>query len=174
MKKQRHHFPDQGPYSQSYGFSSSYVWMWELDNRKDWVLKNWCLWTIVLEKTLEYPLDRKEIKPLNPKRNQPWIFIERTVLKLKLQSFGDLMRIADSLEKTLMLAKMRTGGEDRGWDSWMASPTQGTWVWANCGRWWRTGEPGVLSPRDCKESDQTERLKNHSPNNILCFLFPHR
>ena len=78
IKKQRHYFADKGPYSQSYGFSSSYVWMWELDYKESWALKNWCFWTVVLEKTLESPLECKEIKPVNPKGNQSWIFIGRT------------------------------------------------------------------------------------------------
>ena len=76
--KIRHHSVDKGPYSQSYGFSSSHVWMWELDHKEAWAPKNWCFWTVVLEKTLESLLDCKEIKPVNPKRNQPWIFIGRT------------------------------------------------------------------------------------------------
>ena len=78
IKKQRHYFADKGPSSQSYGFSSSHVWMWELDSKKSWALKNWCFWTVVLEKTLESPLDRKEIKPVSPKGNQSWIFTGRT------------------------------------------------------------------------------------------------
>ena len=78
IKKQRHHFADQGLYNQSYGFSSSHVWMWELDHKEDWVPKNWCFWIVVLVKTLESPLDYKEIKPTNPKGNQLWIFIRRT------------------------------------------------------------------------------------------------
>ena len=78
IKKHRHYFLDRCPSSQSYGFSSSHVWMWELDHKESWVLKNWCFWTVVLEKTLESPLDLKEMKPLNPKGNQPWLFIERT------------------------------------------------------------------------------------------------
>ena len=73
----RHYFASKCPYSQSYGFSSSHVWMWELEYKESWVLKNWCFWTVVLEKTLESPLDCKEIKPVNPKRHQPWIFIGR-------------------------------------------------------------------------------------------------
>ena len=77
IKKQRHFFADKGPYSQSYGFSSSHLWMWELDHKEGWALKNWCFWTVVLEKTLESPLGSKEIKPINPKGNQPWIFIGR-------------------------------------------------------------------------------------------------
>ena len=76
--KNRHHFADKCPYIQSYGFSSSHVWMWELDHKESWVPKNWWFWTVVLEKTLESPLDLKEMKPLNPKGNQPWLFIERT------------------------------------------------------------------------------------------------
>ena len=78
IKKQRHYLNHKGPSSQSYGFSSSHVWMWELDHKEGWVSKNWCFWTVVLEKTLESPLDCKEIKPVNPKGNQPWIFIGRT------------------------------------------------------------------------------------------------
>ena len=78
IKKQRHYFAKKGSYCQCYGFSSSHVWMKELDHKESWALKNWCFWTVVLEKTLESPLDCKEIKPVNPKRNQPWIFIGRT------------------------------------------------------------------------------------------------
>ena len=79
-KKQRHHLANKGPSSQSYDFSSSHVWMWELDH---WALKNWCFQTVVLEKTLESPLDSKEIKPVNPKGNQPWIFTGRTHAETK-------------------------------------------------------------------------------------------
>ena len=77
IKKQRHHFASKGLYSQSYGFSSSHIQIWELDHKESWALKNWYFWTVVLEKTLESPLDSKEIKPVNPE-NQPWIFIGRT------------------------------------------------------------------------------------------------
>ena len=78
IKKQRHHFADKGPCSQIYGFSSSHVWLWELDHKEGWAPNFWCLWTVVLEKTLESPLDSKKIKPVNLKGNQPWIFIGRT------------------------------------------------------------------------------------------------
>ena len=78
IEKQRHYFADKGLSSQSYGFSSSHVWMWELDYRESWEPKSWCFWTVVLEKTLESPLDYKEIQPINPKGNQSWIFIGRT------------------------------------------------------------------------------------------------
>ena len=77
MQKQRHYFADKGPYTQSYGFSSSHVWVWELDHKEAWAPKNWYFWTMVLEKSLESPLDSKEIKPVNLKGNQPWIFIGR-------------------------------------------------------------------------------------------------
>ena len=77
IKKQRHHFADTGLSSQRYDFSTSHVWMWELDHKEDWVPKNGCFLTVVIEKTLENSLDCKEIKPVNPKRNQPWIFIGR-------------------------------------------------------------------------------------------------
>ena len=78
IQKQRHYFANKGPSSQSYGFSSSHVWMWELDYKESWVLKNWCFWTVVLEKTLESPLDYKEIHPVHLKGGQSWVFIGRT------------------------------------------------------------------------------------------------
>ena len=78
IKKQRHHFANKGPHSQSYGFSISHIWMWGLDRTEGWVLKNWCFWIVVLEKTLESPLDCKEIKPVNHKGKKSWIFIGRT------------------------------------------------------------------------------------------------
>ena len=114
IKKQRYYFANKGPSSQSYGFSSSHVWMWELDYKDSWVPKNWFFWTVVLEKTLESPLNCKEIQPVHPKGDQSWLFIEGLMLKLKLQYFGQLMWITDSLEKTLMLGKIE-GGRRRGW-----------------------------------------------------------
>ena len=78
IKKQRHNFANKGPSSQSYGFSSSHVWMWEVDQKKSWAPKNRCFWTMVLEKILETPLDCKVIKPVSPKGNQSWTFIGRT------------------------------------------------------------------------------------------------
>ena len=80
--KSRHYFADKGLSNQSYGFSSCHVWMWELDCQESWAPKNWYFWTVVLEKTLENPLDYKEIKPVNPKGNQSWIFIRRLLLLL--------------------------------------------------------------------------------------------
>ena len=78
IKKQRHYIANKGPSSQGYGFSSGHVWMWELDCEESWVPKNWCFWTVVLEKTLENPLDCKEIQPVHPKGDQSWVFIGRT------------------------------------------------------------------------------------------------
>ena len=78
IKKQRHDFVNKGPSSQSYGFSSSHAWMWELEYKESWVLKNWCFWTVVLENTLESPLNCKEIQPAHPKGNQSWVCIGRT------------------------------------------------------------------------------------------------
>ena len=99
-KKKRHHFI-KICINQSYCFSSSHVPMWELDHEEDWVPKNWCFQIVVLES----PLESKELKPVNPKGDQSWIFIGRAVLKLKLQHFGHLMQTANSLEKMLMLGK---------------------------------------------------------------------
>ena len=116
IKKQRHYFADKGLFSQSYGFSSSHVWMWELDHKKSWALKNWCFWTAVLEKALESPLDCKDIKPFNSKKNHLKSLeysLEGLMLKLKRQYSGHLMWRADSLEKTLMLGKTE-GRKKRG------------------------------------------------------------
>ena len=77
IKKQRHYFANKGLSSQSYGFTISHVWTWELDYKESWALKNWCFWSVVLEKTLESPLNCKEIQPVHPKGNQSWIFIGR-------------------------------------------------------------------------------------------------
>ena len=78
IKKQRHYFANKGPSGQGYGFSSGHIWMWELDCEESWALKNWCFWTVVLEKTLETPLDSKEIQPVHPKGDQSWVFFGRT------------------------------------------------------------------------------------------------
>ena len=104
LKKQRHHSADQGPYSQSYGFPSSCVWIWELDHKEGWV-PNWHFWTVVLGKSLKSPLDSKEFKPVNPKGNQPWIFTGRTEAKAETSILCHLMQRVYSLEKTLMLGK---------------------------------------------------------------------
>ena len=112
IKKQRHYFANKGPSSQGYGFSSSHVWMWELEYKESWVQKNWCFWTVVLEKTLESPLDcnRSILEEIGPEYS-----LEGLMLKLKLQSFGHLMRRADSFEKTLMLGKIEGRRRRRRW-----------------------------------------------------------
>ena len=111
IKKQRH-YSVKGPSSEGYGFSSSHVWMWELYYKESWVLKNWCFWTVVLKKTLESPLDCKEIQPLL-KEISPGCSLEGLMLKLKLQYIGHLMWRTDSFDKTLMLGKIE-GGRRRG------------------------------------------------------------
>ena len=106
IKKQRCDFVNKGPSSQGYGSSSSHVWMGELDYNESWAQKNWCFWTVVLEKALESALDYKEIQPVYPRGDSRRCSVEGLMLKLKLQYFGHLMRRADSLEKTLMLGKI--------------------------------------------------------------------
>ena len=121
-------FGKKSPSGQGSGFSSGHIWMWDLDYKESWAPKNWCFWTVVLEKTLESPLDCKEIQPVHPKGNQSWIFIG-LMLKLKLQYFGHLMWRANSFEKTLMLGKIEDRRR-RGWHRmrcWMASPTPGAY-----------------------------------------------
>ena len=122
-EKQRHYFANKDLSSQSYGFSSSHIWMLELDHKECWVPKNWCSWTLVLKKILERNLDCK-IKPVNPKGNQPWISLEELMLKLRFQYLGHLMQRTDSLEKTLMLGKIedkRRRGQQR--TRWLYSIT---------------------------------------------------
>ena len=107
---------------------------------------NWSFWPVALEKTLESPLDYKQIKPGNPKEISPECSLEGLMLKLKLQSFDYLMRRSNSLEKPLM--KAGGGRDNRGWDGWLESQTQWIWVWVSSRSWWWTGKSGVLqSPR---------------------------
>ena len=114
IKKQRHYFVNKGLSSQGYGFTSSHVWIWELDYKESWAPKNWCFWTVVLEKTLESPLDCKEIQPVHRKGDQSWVFIGRTDVEAETPTLGHLMRRGDSFEKTLMLGKIE-GRSRRGW-----------------------------------------------------------
>ena len=114
IKQQKYYFDSKDPSSQGCGFSSGHIWMWELDCEEGWAPKNWCFWTVVLEKTLESPLDCKEVKPVHPKEINPEYSLEGLMLKLKLQYFGHLMQRNDSFEKTLMVVKIE-GGRGRGW-----------------------------------------------------------
>ena len=119
----------------------------ELDYKESWAPKNWHFWTVMFEKTLESPLNCKEIQPVHPKGNQSWIFIGRT----DAEAETPILWLPD-LKNWLIWKepgcweRLRAGGEgdNRGWDGWMASPTQWTWVWVNSGSWWWTGRPGVL------------------------------
>ena len=140
IKKQRHYCVNKGPSSQGYGFSSGHVWMWELDYKESWVQKNWCFWTVVLEKTLESPLDCKEIQPVHPKGDESWVFTGRTDVEAETPIPWPHWK------RPWCWERLRAGGEgdDRGWDSWMASLTQWTWVWVNFRNWWWIGRPGVL------------------------------
>ena len=149
--------------------------MWELNQKESWALKNWCFWTGVLEKTLESPLDCKEIKPVNPKGNQSWILIGRT----DAEGETPILRATWCEELTYWKRpwcwdrlKVVGEGDDRGWDGWMASLTRWTWVWASSASWWWTGKPGVLHSMGSQDSDRTERLHwrdycPNSPNLIL-------
>ena len=113
IKKQRHYFANKGPSSQSYGFSSSYVWMWDLDYKESWALKNWCFWTVMLEKT-RVPWTARGSNQSILKEISPEYSLEGLMLKLKLQYFGHLMWRTNSFEKTLMLGKIE-GRSKSGW-----------------------------------------------------------
>ena len=114
IKKQRHYFANKGPSSQSYGLSSSHVWMWELDYKESWALKNWCFWPVVLEKTLHSPLDCKEIQPVHPKGDQSWICIGRTDVEAETPIFWPPDAKNWLIWKTLMLGKIE-GRRRQGW-----------------------------------------------------------
>ena len=146
IKKRRHYFANKGQSSQGYDFSSRHVWMWELDYKESWVPNNWCFWTVALEKTLESPLDCKEIQPVHPKGDKSWVIIGRT----DVEAETPILSPPDA--KSWLIGKDRDARKDRGLeekgmtedDSWMASPTQWTWVWTSSGSWWWTRKPGML------------------------------
>ena len=147
MRKQRHHLAYKGPYSQTYGFSSSHARMWEVDHKEEvdhWRTDAFELWC--WRRLLRVPWTAKRSKQSILKEINPEYSPKGLMLKLILQYFGHLVWRADSLEKTLMLGKTE-GSRRRGWwrgDGWMASSTQWTWIWANSRREWRTGQSGVL------------------------------
>ena len=136
----------QGPSSQSYGFSSSHIWMRELDYKESWAPKNWCFQTVVPEKTRESPLDCKEIKPVNSKgtlnihrKDECWSWSSNTL--------APWCKELTHWKRSRCWERLKAGeGDDRGWDDWMVSLTQWTWVLTSSGRWWRTGTSDVLQP----------------------------
>ena len=148
IKKQRYYFNNKGPSSQSYGFSSSNVWMWELDYKESWVPKNWCFWAVVVEKTLESPLDCKEIQPVNPKGNQSWILIGRTDAEAEAET--PILWPRDA--KNLLIGKDPDSGKDGRWEEKGTTEDEmvgshhwhDEWVWVGSGSWWWTGKPSVL------------------------------
>ena len=162
IKKQRHHSADRGPYSQSYGFSSSLVWMWELDHTEGWAPKNWCFQTVLLEKTFKSPLDCKEIKPVNPKGNQPWIFIGRTDTKAE----APILWRPDS--KSQLFGKDSNAGKDWGQEKRAIKDGRVGWHhWLNGHEFEHTlrnskgpGSLACFSSWDHKELDTTEQLNN--------------
>ena len=162
-KNQRHYFADKGPSSQSYGFSSNHVWIWELDHKESWVPKNWCFWAVVLEKTLESPLDIKEIKPVHPKGNQPWIFIGRT----DAEAEGPILW--PSNEKSQLLGKDPDAGKDwRQEEKRMIEDEMVVWHhWLNGNEFKQAlgdgngqGSLACCCPWGCKELDRTKWLNN--------------
>ena len=158
IKKQRHYFANKGPSSQGYGFSSGHIWMWELDCEESWAPKNWCFWTVVLEKTLESPLDCKEIKPVHPKGNQSWIFIGRA----DAEAETPVLWPPDA--KSWLIWKDPDAGKD--WGQEEKGMTEDEMVWWHHGlNGHEFGESlgvgdgqGGCSPWGRKESDTTEQV----------------
>ena len=126
--------------------------MWELDYEEGWAPKNWCFRTVVLEKTLESPLDCREIQPVHPNGNQSWMSLEGLMLKLNINTLATWCKELTHLKRPWYWERLKVGGEgdNRGWDGWMVSPTQWTWVWVSSGSWWWTGRPGVLQSMELK------------------------
>ena len=160
IKKQRHYLAGKGPPSQSYGFSSCHIWMWELDYKESWVLKNWCFWSVVLEKILESPLDCKEIQPVHPKGYQSWLFIGRT----DAEAETPILWPPDA--RKWLLEKDPDAGKDWRQEKEMTEDEMVGWHHQLNGHEFEQG-PGVgdgqgglacCSPSGCKESDTTERL----------------
>ena len=146
IQKQRHYFANKSPSSQGYGFSCGHVWIWDLDCEESWAPKNWCFWTVVFEKTLESPLDCKEIQPVHSKGDQSWVFLGGYDAKAETPVLwpphAKSWLIGKDSDAGRDLGQLKRG--DRGWDHWMASPTQWRWVWVNSGSLWWTGRPDVL------------------------------
>ena len=154
-----HHFVDKGLYNQSYGFSSSHVWLWELDHKEGWMWKNWCFWVVVLEKTLESPWTARRSNQSILKEISSEYSLEGLLLKLKLQYFGHLMWWSDSWKRPWCWKRLKAKGEGegsgRGWDGWIASWTQ--WTWSEQTPWDSGGQRSLVCdhPWGPKESDMT-------------------
>ena len=120
--------------------------MWELDNKESWAPKNWCFWTVMLEKTLESPLDCKEIQPVQTKGDQSWVFIGGTDVEAETSTLATWSKELTHLKRPWCWERLKAGGEGdhRRWDGWMASPSQWTLVWVNSGSWRWTGRPGIV------------------------------
>ena len=127
-------------------FPYGHVWMWELDCEEGWAPKNWCFCTVVLEKTLESPLDCKEIQPVHPKEDQSSFHWKDWCWSWNSNTLATSCEELTHWKRLWCWEGLGAGGEgdDRGWDGWMASPTRWTWVWVNSGSWWWTGRAGVL------------------------------
>ena len=164
IEKQRHYFANKGPSSQGYGFSCGHVWMWELDCEEGWVPKNWYFWSVVLEKTLESPLDCKEIQPVHPKGDQSWVHWKDWCWSWNSNTLATWYEELTYRKRPWCRERLKAWRErdDKGWGGWMASLTQWTWVWASTSRWWRTERPGVpqsmRSQSQMQLSDWTTRL----------------
>ena len=181
FKKQRHYFSSKGPSSQSCGFSISHVWMWELDHKENWVPKNWCFWTVVLEKTLESPLDCKEIKSVNPEGNQSWTFIGRADAEAEARIVwlpdvkNRLIRKGPGAGKDWRQEeKGMTEDEMVGWHHWLGGHEFEQAPGVGDGQ----GSLVCCSPWGHKELNKTDQLTqqqlNHCCNHVEYFYHPRK
>ena len=161
IEKQRHYSANKGLYSKGCGLPSGHVQWWELDCKESRMPKNWCLQTLVLEKTPQSPLDSKEIKPVSLNGDQPWTFTGRADAEAGAPVVLVIWCEQMTHWKSLWCWERLRAEEEgvRGWDGWTASPMQWTWTWTNSRRWWGIGRPHVLQSR---ESDTTGQLNNNN------------
>ena len=171
IKKQRHHFADRGLHSQRYGYSSSHIQMWELDHKESWAPKNWCFWTVVLEMTLESPSDSREIQPVSPKGNKLNIhWKDWSWSSSNLATWCDeptYWKISWCWERL----KAKREESSRGWDGWIESLTQWTWIWADSGRQWRTGKPSMLQSMWSQRVGHDLRAEQQQNQNLILYKY---
>ena len=148
--------------------------MWELDYKESWEPKNWCFWTVVLVKTLENPLDCKELISIL-KEISPQYWLEGRMLNWNFNTLATWYEELTYLKRPWCWERLKAGGEgdDRRWDSWMVSPTQWTWVWVNSSSWWWTGRPGMLWSMESQRVARTERLNWTKPPKGLVSKYSH-
>ena len=178
IKKQRYHIADKGPSNQSYGFSSSRVWMQELGYKESWAPKNWCFWTMVLDKTWESLGLQGDPTSPSWRRSVLGVHWREWCWSWNSNTLATWCEELTHLKRPWCWERLRAGGEgdDRGWDGWMAPPTQWTWVWVHPGSWWWTGRAGMLQFKGSQRVRHNRATEPQWVENALrnCPSSPHK